>query len=83
MEAFMNRKLTLSLDANVVDFAHAFSKRYDKPISKIVENYFIELKEQNAAELPKDLEELYGIFEGMDTPDKKELRKLFHEKNSK
>jgi hypothetical protein len=80
MKAFMNRKLTLSLDSNVVDFAHAFSKRYNKPISKIVENYFVELKEQNIPELPKDLEELYGIFEGMDTPDKKEMRKIFHEK---
>jgi hypothetical protein len=79
MEAFMNRKLTLSLDSNVVDFAHAFSKRYNKPISKIVENYFIELKEQNIPDLPKDLEELYGIFEGMDVPDKKELRKMFYE----
>jgi hypothetical protein len=77
----MNRKLTLSLDANVVDFAHAFSKRYNKPISKIVENYFIELKEQGAAELPRDLEELYGIFEGADAPDKKELREMFHEKS--
>jgi hypothetical protein len=81
VEAFMNRKLTLSLDSSVVDFAHAFSKRYNKPISKIVENYFIELKEQNIPDLPKDLEELYGIFEGMDVPDKKELRKMFHEKS--
>jgi hypothetical protein len=75
----MNRKLTLSLNSNVVDFAHAFSKRYNKPISKIVENYFIELKEQDTTELPKDLEELYGIFEGIGAPDKKELRKMFHE----
>jgi hypothetical protein len=66
----------------VIDFAHAFSKRYNKPISKIVENYFIELKEQTIPDLPKDLEELYGIFEGMDVPDKKELRKMFHEKSS-
>jgi hypothetical protein len=77
----MNRKLTLSLDSSVIDFAHAFSKRYNKPISKIVENYFIELKEQNTTELPKDLEELYGIFEGVEAPDKKEMRKMFHEKS--
>jgi hypothetical protein len=82
MEDPMNRKLTLSLDSSVVDFAHAFSKKYNKPISKIVESYFIELKEQTAVDLPKDLEELYGIFEGMDAPDKKKLRKTFHEKNS-
>jgi 1-acyl-sn-glycerol-3-phosphate acyltransferase/ribosomal protein S27AE len=35
-----------------------------------------------AHNLPKDLEELYGIFEGKDAPNKKELRKMFHEKNS-
>jgi hypothetical protein len=81
VDAFMNRKLTLSLDSKAVDFANAFFKRYNKPISKIVESYFIELKEQNTTELPKDLEELYGIFEGVDAPDKKELRKMFHEKS--
>ncbi|MDR1231410.1 MAG: DUF6364 family protein [Spirochaetaceae bacterium] len=78
----MNQKLTLSLDSSVVDFAHVFSKKYHKSISKIVENYFIELKEQNITDIPEDLEELYGIFEGMDAPNKKELRKIFHEKNS-
>jgi hypothetical protein len=77
----MKKKLTLSLDSSVVDFAHAFSKRCNKPISKIVENYFIELKEQNIPDLPKDLEELYGIFEGMDVPNKKELKEMFNEKS--
>jgi len=33
------------------------------------------------AALPKDLEELYGIFEGTKAPDKKELRRMFHEKS--
>jgi hypothetical protein len=70
------------MDSNVVDFAHDFSKRYNKPISKIVENYFIELKEKNTTELPRDLEELYGIFEGADVPDRKALRRMFHEKDS-
>jgi hypothetical protein len=82
MEDLMNRKLTLSLDSKVVDFAHAFSKKYNKPISKIVENYFTELKTQHTTDLPPDIEELYGIFEDTDTPDKKGLRKMFHEKNS-
>jgi hypothetical protein len=35
---------------------------------KIVEDYFIVLKRQNTSDLPKDL---YGIFEGIKTPDKK------------
>jgi hypothetical protein len=78
----MNRKLTLSMDSNVIDFAHNFSKKTNKPVSQIVEHYFIALKQQSTAALPKGLEELYGIFEGIETPDKKELRRMFHEKHS-
>ena len=78
----MNRKLTLSLDSDIIDFAHDFSKKTQRPISRIIENYFMELKEQNTTDLPKNLKELYGIFEGMETPDKKELRRMFHEKDS-
>ena len=40
------------------------------------------MKKQHTITLPKDLAELYGIFEGIDVPDKKELRRLFHEKNA-
>ena len=36
----------------------------------------------DADELSYELEELYGIFEGKYIPDKKELRKMFHEKHS-
>ena len=78
----MNKKLTLSMDSNIIDFAHGFAKKTKKPISKIIENFFMELKAQNTKGLPKDLEELYGIFEGIETPTKKELRKMFHEKYS-
>ena len=40
------------------------------------------LKQQNTTALPKDLEELYGIFEGIEAPDKKELRRMFHRKEN-
>jgi len=78
----MNRKLTLSMDSGVVDFAHAFSRKINRPISQIIEHYFIELKERKASVLPKDLDEIYGIFEGLKAPDKKAMRIMFHEKNS-
>jgi hypothetical protein len=78
----MNRKLTLSMDSNIVDFAHSFSRKANKPISRLVENYFIALKEQNTQTLPRNLAGLYGIFEGIDVPDKKELRRMFNEKSS-
>ena len=78
----MNKKLTLSLDSNIIDFAHAFSKKTNRPISKIIENYFAEIRRQDTAVLPKELEEIYGIFKGIEVPDKKELRSMFHEKHS-
>ena len=68
MEAFMTQTLTVKLNSNAADSAHPFSKK--------------EVQGQYRPDLPKDLEELYGIFEGIDAPDKKELRKMFHEKNS-
>jgi hypothetical protein len=77
----MSENLTLSMDSELIEFANDFSRKVNKPISRIIENYFIELKEKNSNDLPQDLQELYGIFEGIDTPDKNELRRMFHEKH--
>jgi hypothetical protein len=76
----MSENLTLSLDSEIVEFANTFSRKINKPVSRIIEDYFIELKEKNADDLPQDLQELYGIFEGIDAPDKNGLRRLFYEK---
>jgi len=78
----MSENLTLSMDSEVMEFASNFSQKINKPISKIIEDYFIELREKSSNNLPQDLQELYGIFEGIDIPDKKELRMMFHEKHS-
>ena len=66
----MSENLTLNMDSEVIEFANDFSRKINKPISKIIEEYFIELKEKNSNDLPQDLQELYGIFEGLDIPDK-------------
>jgi len=34
-------------------------------------NIILCVKEENSNDLPQDFKELYGIFEGMDIPDKK------------
>jgi len=78
----MSGNLTLSMDSEVIEFASDFSRKINKPISKIIEDYFIGLRERNSNNLPQDLQELYGIFEGIDVPDKNELRTMFHEKHS-
>ena len=78
----MIANLTVNMDSEVIEFANDFSQKVNKPLSKIIEDYFIDLKNENIYDLPKDLQEIYGIFEGIDIPDKKELRKMFHEKHS-
>ena len=78
----MTKKLTLSMDSDIINFAHDFSRKSKKPISKIIEDYFIELKNRDAPDLPRDLAELYGIFDDIEVPDKKKLRRIFHEKDS-
>jgi len=78
----MNQKLTLSLDAEMVDFAHFYSKKSGRPVSKIVENYFRELKASSSPDIPREVAELRGILKGKNLPDKKELRRIFHEDHS-
>jgi len=78
----MDKKLTLNIDENLIQFAHTYSKYTHQSISKIVEKYFQRLKKQiDQAQLSAEAEELYGIFENETLPDKKELRKSSHEKN--
>jgi len=82
----MKKKLTLSINDDLIEFAHNFSKETHQSISHIVEEYLIELKknkEQNFEEqkLQKRIEKLYGAFESKPIPDKKDLRRAFHEKN--
>ena len=74
----MNQKLTLSIDADIIDFAHSYSKKAGRPVSQIVENYFRDLKTSVSSDIPKEVAELHGIFKGS-LPDKKEIRRIFHE----
>jgi len=75
----MNQKLTLSFDAEIVKFAHSYSKKSGKPVSKIVENYFRELKTPVNTEIPREVSELRGILKGSKLPEMKKMRKIFHE----
>ena len=82
----MKKKLTLSINDDLIEFAHDFSKETHQSISHIVEEYLKELKkhqDQNFEEkkLQKRIEKLYGAFENNPIPDKKDLRRSFHEKN--
>ena len=81
----MKDKLTLSIDKEIIKFAHGLSEKTDQSISSMVEKYFIDLKEvQNKdQEISSRVKKLTGIFAGEEFPeDKKEMRKIFHEKSS-
>jgi hypothetical protein len=80
----MSKKLTLSLDNDVIDFAHSYAQETKTSVSKIVEYYLMDLQGhymagRQTAGLPRDLDELYGTFAEIPAPDKKDLRRMFHE----
>ncbi len=76
----MYKKLTLNLDEEIIGFAKYFSKSNHQSISQIVENYFKKLKSSpdDVSFSPK-VNSLYGIFKSSNLPDKKKLRKEYHE----
>ena len=78
----MNKKLTLNIDDQLITFEHEYSKKTKQSISSIFEKYLQNLKDRNSDDsFVKEINELYGLFEQNPIPDKKELRKAFHEKN--
>ncbi|MDR2706906.1 MAG: DUF6364 family protein [Planctomycetaceae bacterium] len=78
----MNEQIMITLNSDIAEFANSFSERVNKPISEIIENYFITLQNNDKSDLPPDLAELCGILEGIEAPDKKELRRMFHDKDN-
>ncbi|GHV41889.1 hypothetical protein AGMMS50268_19400 [Spirochaetia bacterium] len=86
----MSKKLTLSIDDELITFAHIFAKNNKTSISALFERYLTRLKDNSEPEhstkfspdLPPQLKALYGILKGVEVPDKKELRRMFHEKST-
>jgi len=76
----MNRKLTLSMNENIIQFIHGYTKKMNSSISKIVENYFLELMKREENKDPADPLGLCGVLKHMAfKPDKKGIRRMFHE----
>jgi len=77
----MDRKLTLNINEDLIEFAHDYSKKSRRSISSIVEELFRDLKSKTeTSPLPQKTGKLYGSLENLNLPDKKTLRKRFHEK---
>ncbi len=79
----MSKKLTLNIDEELITFAHSYSQKNGVSISKLFEQYLDRLRstDQNE-ELNSRTTALYGLFQDSLIPDKKQLRKKFHEKDS-
>jgi len=79
----MSKKLTLNIADDLISFAHFYSKKNGVSISKLFEQYLNQLRTRDdKQELNHKTSALYGVFEDSPIPDKKQLRKTFHEKNS-
>jgi hypothetical protein len=79
----MPKKLTLSLDDELITFAHSYSRQNGLSISKLFEQYLNRLRTTSQKqELNPKTTALYGLFRNSPVPDKRQLRKAFHEKNT-
>ena len=79
----MNRKLTLTIEDHVVEFAKSYARRTNRSISSIVEQYFSRLESEiDVNNLSSVASELYGALESTPLPDKDAIRIAFHEKDS-
>jgi len=79
----MPKKLTLNIDDDLITFAHSYSRETGMSISKLFEQYLNRLRTTGQKEeLNPKTAILYGLFQDSPIPDKRQLRKAFHEKDS-
>jgi hypothetical protein len=78
----MSKKLTLSVEEDLIRFAHTYSEQTGISISSIFEQYLQKLRETTMNQnLNPLLKALYGSFKKNPIPSKSDLKKYFHEKN--
>ena len=71
----MQKKLTLSIEEELVTFARAYSRKTGQSISGMVEGYFRGLKDQGEeSSLSEKIARLYGVLSAVDLPDRNTIR---------
>jgi len=76
----MTSKLTLSMDEDLIRFAHELAKERNESISHMIAGYFQSLRKKrfDPSKLHPDVQKLLGAFEGADLPkNKKEMRERY------
>jgi hypothetical protein len=82
----MTGKLTLSMDEQLISFAHEYSQKTGISISELVAQYLAKLQPESSTEnlrLHPKTARLLGAFKNNPIPDKKQLRAVFHEKSAR
>jgi hypothetical protein len=77
----MASKLTLSMDEELIRFAHELAREKNESISNMVAAYFLSLKKKrfDPSELHPDVRKMLGAFKGSSIPkSKKEMRERYH-----
>jgi hypothetical protein len=84
----MQKKLTLSIEAELVDFAHEYARTINDSISHLISTYLGQLRRKNktlpVGYIPKDplVRKLAGCLKDPSlSSDKKTLRKMAQEKH--
>jgi len=78
----MPKKLTLSIDEELIKFAHSYSKKVNSSLSSIVGNFLQSLRVANnkkSAQYSQKTASILGAFSENKLPSKKQMRKEFHE----
>ena len=81
----MQSKLTLSMDKELIEFAHELAKKSNSSVSQIFRTFLLNMKrrQKKFAGRHKVLEELHGICGKSGITDKREVYKtLYGKKNS-
>jgi hypothetical protein len=80
----MIKKLTLTIDDKLIEFAKELSSKNKVSISKMVSEYLTSIQENSSLpkkKLSQKTINLYGIFSDLEVPDKKDLTRRFNEKS--
>ena len=80
----MNTKLTLNLDAGIIEEAKSYARENKMSLSKLIENYLhsITKPSQRTVKVSPLVESLTGVISSNSTNDRKEYRDYLDEKYS-
>lgn len=69
----MRRKLTLTIDEEIISRAKAFARKSNRSLSDIIEKYLETVTNLETEELDKELKKLVGIIQLPDDFDEKQF----------